>query len=148
MARGSKFTSLRPMYMYIKWSNTRGWKDEKMFAFNDHFTFHITESLNIFPPLALAVCIWVYMALYFFRWQSSPKCPSQSTLSVLILLSNLCLLPSEKNSVLTFSGKQNLQRFKFGTIFKATAASFKQFERTNQNKSPPQNESLNSSWSI
>lgn len=30
-------------WKYMKWSNTGGWKDEKMFAFNDHFTFHITE---------------------------------------------------------------------------------------------------------
>lgn len=40
------------------------------------------------------------------RWKSSPKCPSQSTLSVLILLSNLCLLAHTRK-------KRRIFRFNF-----------------------------------
>lgn len=52
---GSKFSSLCPMLrvnMRAKFSymqNDLILEDEKMFAFNDHFTFHITESLKYFP---------------------------------------------------------------------------------------------------
>lgn len=73
-------------------------EDEKMFAFNDHFTFHITDSLKPFS---------VYMHGESVRLQMKippPKRPSQSTLSILIHLSNLCLFAhTEKKYLGSFS---------------------------------------------
>ena len=67
---GSKFSSLCPMLranMRAKFSymqNDLILEDEKMFAFNDHFTFHITESLKYFPSR--------YMCSIFFRTKILP----------------------------------------------------------------------------